>query len=70
MSKVNWKEVCEKQEIEYDKIISDLRKRLKLHEERNKLIKMYLSGEVCGEEIDSRMLELKKVLYKEVEDDE
>jgi hypothetical protein len=70
MSKVNWKEVCEKQEIEYDKIISDLRKRLKLHEERNELIKMYLNGEVSGEEIDSRMMELKRVLYKEVEDDE
>ena len=62
LTKKDYIELNKKLEEEYTKYINELKHKISLHEERWKLLKMYLVDGVNAEYIDKRMMEIKEEL--------
>lgn len=62
MTKQDYKDLNEKLEKAYEKLVAELRHKIALHEERWQLANDFISGKKTGSQINDRMIEIKEEL--------
>ena len=65
MTKQDYKDLNEKLEKAYEKLVVELRHKIALHEERWQLVNDFINGKKTGSQINDRMIEIKEELRNE-----